>query len=102
MDTNKSKAKTLALGLAKKMRKEIKKPEWNVPESIYLSLSRETTVGRCASESTGTASVVLNSPKLPAMLSRKHASLKYDPKTKGWMVEDLEVYMLVGLGTHVT
>ena len=34
---------------------------------------------------------MLNSPKLPAMLSRKHASLKYNPKMKEWVVKDLEV-----------
>ena len=87
METNRSKAQSQVV--KKKLRQEIKKPEGSVPESIRLSLSGETVVGRC----TGTATVVLSSPKLPAMLSRKHASLKYDPTMKEWMVEDLEVYV---------
>ena len=95
MDTSRSKAQSQVP--TKKLRQVIKKPEGNVPESIQLSLNRETTVGRCASA--GTATVVLNSPKLPAMLSRRHASLKYNPKMKEWMVEDLEVYMFASRST---
>ena len=89
METGTQTPEVQSQAIARKLHRELKNPLWSVPEKIRLNPARETIVGRCASNSTH--QVMLHSPKLPAMLSRKHACIQYNPKNKKWLVEDLEV-----------
>lgn len=72
--------------VAKKALKQLKRHNWNIPDRVPLTPGREVVVGRCSD-----ASVVMHSPKLPAMLSRRHAALRYSPDNEHWLVEDLKV-----------
>ena len=83
--TPEARCQVLAQRNLKNSLKRLKKPNFNIPDKVPLLPSREFTVGRC------TADVIMHSPKLPSMLSRKHAAIKYNPKNKQWLVEDLEV-----------
>lgn len=89
METGTHTPEAQSQAIARKLRRELKNPMWSVPDKIRLNPARETIVGRCASN--GTHHVVLHSPKLPAMLSRKHACIHFNPQNKKWLVEDLEV-----------
>lgn len=62
---------------------------WNVPDSIRLDPTQLLTIGR-----TPSTDVMLNSPKLPSMLSRKHAAITFDPDKQQWSIEDLEVLLI--------
>ena len=67
---------------------EAKALTWNVPDSISLDPTQLLTIGR-----TPSTDVMLHSPKLPSMLSRKHAAITFDPDKQQWSIEDLEVLL---------
>lgn len=81
----------MAETVAQRLLPQLTKPKWNVPDEIQLSSSKELIVGRCPNEGPEITGVILHSSKLPSMLSRKHASVKYDKKMKQWMIRDLRV-----------
>jgi len=89
METAASTPEVQCQALARKVIRELKNPMWNVPDQIRLNPTHQTTIGRCPSSSA--YRVMMHSPKLPSMLSRKHASIQYNPITRQWEVEDLEV-----------
>ena len=89
METNASTPEAQGQVLARKVIRELKNPMWNVPGKIWLNPAHKTTIGRCPSNSAH--HVMMHSPKLPSMLSRKHASIQYNPATRQWLLEDLEV-----------
>lgn len=89
METAASTPEAQCQALARKVIRELKNPMWNVPDQIQLNPAHQTTIGRCPSSSV--YHVMMHSPKLPSMLSRKHASIQYNPITRQWVVEDLEV-----------
>ena len=64
-----------------------KEPYWNVPDHVFLDPSKPLIVGR-----TALADVMMHSPKHPCMLSRRHATLTFDPTSQHWSMEDLEVF----------
>ena len=63
------------------------KPSCTVPDKIQLLLCAELILGRCP----GVAGTTLLSPSLPAMISRKHASIKFVESTSQWVLKDLSV-----------
>ena len=71
--------------------------KWNTPLQIALDPSKKTIVGRLPATSGKKERhcVVLNSEKLPSMLSRQHASLTFDKEGNTWLVEDLKVGCVV-------
>ena len=71
---------------------KLKKPTWNVPDEIPLVPSSELVVGRCPGKSIpDSKAIILHSSKLPSMLSRRHARIKYDTSLKQWTITDLKV-----------
>ena len=81
--------------LAQKIMKNLKNPIWNVPDVIHLEPSIEVCLGRCPGKCKGRkTSVILHSQKLPSMLSRRHALIKYDAEVKQWTINDLKVLLL--------
>lgn len=91
MSSQESEAATLAL-LAQKAMKNVKNPVWNVPNVIHLEPSSELYLGRYPGKSKeGQKTIMLHSQKLPSMLSRKHATMKYDEGVKQWTITDLKV-----------
>lgn len=82
-----------SVAIAEKATKDLKNPTWNVPNEIRLVPGTELVVGRCPGKNkAGSKSLILHSPKLPSMLSRKHALIKYDTKVKQWTITDLKVF----------
>lgn len=80
------------VAIAQKVTTTLKNPTWNVPNEIPLAPCAELVLGRCPGKSKGNnKAVILHSPKLPSMLSRRHALIKYDTKLKQWTVTDLKV-----------
>lgn len=79
--------------IAQKVMKELRNPTWNVPDEIQLVARNQLVVGRHPGKSKGDGvkTLVLHSPKLPSMLSRRHALIKYDTRSKCWTVTDLKV-----------
>ena len=59
---------------------------WNVPDCVFLEPTQLLTVGRSAA-----ADVLMHSRKHPYMLSRRHATLKFDSSSQQWTIEDLKV-----------
>ena len=75
---------------ASKKRKHANKDlSWNVPDNISLEAMRPLTVGRSTA-----ADIVMQSSKVPSMLSRNHAVLDFNSVTQQWTVEDLKVLPL--------
>lgn len=62
---------------------------WNVPDYICLDPTQSLTIGRAF-----VADIVMHSPRHPAMLSRKHAMLRFDSSSQQWTIEDLKVSLL--------
>ncbi len=63
----------------------------HVPKEVRLDKARKTIVGRCLTETDdNNACVILNSPKIPGMLSKSHSILVYDRDRGQWTVEDLK------------
>lgn len=67
---------------------EAKTQTWNVPDSILLDPTQSLTIGR-----TPSTDVMLHSPKMPSMLSRKHAAITFDSDKQQWSIEDLQVLL---------
>lgn len=75
-----------------KLMTKSKKPTWNVPDEISLVPDGELVVGRCPGKSMADSkAIILHSAKLPSMLSRRHAQIKYDMNLKQWTITDLKV-----------
>ena len=75
-----------------KLMTKSKKPTWNVPDEISLVPNGELIVGRCPGKSMADSkAIILHSAKLPSMLSRRHALIKYDTSLKQWTITDLKV-----------
>ncbi len=90
MDTKSVTPEAQSEMVANSLLKKMKKTTWNIPDQIQLFASgREMVLGRCHP-----ASVIMHSPRLPAMISRKHAVLTYNSDQKQWTVEDLKVICL--------
>ena len=84
-------ATTVALAQQKAM-KNLKNPIWNVPNVIPLEASSELYLGRFPGKNKeGKKTVILHSQKLPSMLSRRHAMIKYDEGMNQWTITDLKV-----------
>lgn len=80
------------MSVAQKAMKDLKNPTWNVPNEIHLVTNSEVVLGRCPGKSKGSKkALILHSPKLPSMLSRRHALIKYDANVKQWTITDLKV-----------
>lgn len=80
------------VALAQKVMKNLKNPIWNVPNVIHLEPSSEVYLGRLPGKNKeGKKTVLLHSQKLPSMLSRRHAMIKYDDEIKQWTITDLKV-----------
>ena len=101
MSSQPGKLEASSAALAKKVIKDLKNPSWNVPNTITLVHSSELLLGRCPGKNKGgnKATLVLHSQKLPSMLSRRHALMKYDTQLKQWTVTDLKVYKVEVLYT---
>lgn len=90
MSSQELEATTVAL--AQKAMKNLKNPIWNVPNIIHLEPSSEIYLGRCPGKNKeGKKTVMLHSQKLPSMVSRRHAMIKYDKGVKQWTITDLKV-----------
>ncbi len=72
--------------IAKKLLKGMKKVTWSIPDRILLQTNEEMSVGRCHP-----ASIMMHSPRLPSMISRKHATVTYISDSQQWAVKDLQV-----------
>lgn len=80
------------VALAQRAMKNLKNPIWNVPNVIPLEASSELYLGRYPGKNKeGKKTVILHSQKLPSMLSRRHAMIKYDEGMKQWTITDLKV-----------
>ena len=82
-----------SVAIAQKIMKNLKNPTWNVPNVIHLEPNSEVYLGRCPGikDKAGKKTVILHSPKLPSMLSRRHTLVKYNTEEKQWTVTDLKV-----------
>ena len=79
-----------------KLMTKSQKPIWNVPDEISLVPNGELVVGRCPGRGVADSkAIILHSDKLPSMLSRRHALIKYDTSLKQWTITDLKVKLSI-------